>query len=73
MVWAYLGFFTGDEVTYKPSDAGRIYAGGALDVMAGPNSAHAGAGVASLLTGADSMYPTISDSVYIDLNVKYAK
>jgi hypothetical protein len=37
----------------------------------GPIITHAGAGVASLLTG--GAYPTIRDSVYIDLNVKYAK
>lgn len=37
----------------------------------GPILAHAGAGVASLLTG--GAYPTIRDSFYVDLNVKYAK
>jgi hypothetical protein len=40
-------------------------------VKIGPILAHAGAGVASLLTG--GMYPTISDSVYIDVNAKYVK
>lgn len=72
-VSADLGVFTGDDISFKPSNGGRIYAGGALDVKLGPIIAHGGLGVASLLTGADSMYPTISDSVYIDLNVKYAK
>ncbi|HUQ07356.1 MAG TPA: hypothetical protein VM261_32915 [Kofleriaceae bacterium] len=72
-VSADLGVFTGDDASFKPSNGGRIYAGGALDVKLGPIIAHGGLGVASLLTGADSMYPTISDSVYIDLNVKYAK
>lgn len=72
-VSADLGVFTGDDVSFKPSNGGRIYAGGALDVKLGPIIAHGGLGVASLLTGADSMYPTISDSVYIDLNVQYAK
>jgi hypothetical protein len=72
-VSADLGVFTGDDASFKPSNGGRIYAGGALDVKLGPIIVHGGAGVASLLTGAESMYPTISDSVYIDLNVKYAK
>ncbi|MBZ0232518.1 MAG: hypothetical protein K8M05_09340 [Deltaproteobacteria bacterium] len=72
-VSADLGVFTGDDVSFKPSNGGRIYAGGALDVKLGPIIAHGGLGVASLLTGEDSMYPTIGDSVYIDLNVKYAK
>jgi hypothetical protein len=68
-----LGVFTGDDASFKPSNGGRIYAGGALDLKISKIILHGGAGVASLLTGADSMYPTISDSVYIDLNVKYAK
>lgn len=72
-VSADLGVFTGDDASFKPSNGGRIYAGGALDLKIGPIITHAGAGVASLLTGDGSMYPTISDSVYIDLNVKYAK
>lgn len=72
-VSADLGVFTGDDVSFKPSNGGRIYAGAAVDLEIGPIITHAGAGVASLLTGADSMYPTISDSVYIDLNVRYAK
>jgi hypothetical protein len=72
-VSADLGVFTGDDVSFKPSNGGRIYAGAAIDLKIGPIITHAGAGVASLLTGAESMYPTISDSVYIDLNVKYAK
>lgn len=72
-VAADLGVFTGDDASFKPSNGGRIYAGAAIDLKVGPIITHAGAGVASLLTGADSMYPTISDSVYIDLNVKYAK
>jgi hypothetical protein len=66
-----LGVFTGDDYSFRPSRGGRIYAGGALDVKIGPIIAHAGAGVASLLTG--GLYPTIKDSFYIDLNVKYAK
>jgi hypothetical protein len=68
-----LGVFTGDDASFKPSNGGRIYAGGALDLKISKLILHGGAGVASLLTGADSMYPTITDSIYIDLNVKYAK
>lgn len=70
-VAADLGVFTGDDYSGKGVNGGRISAGGALDVKLGPILAHAGAGVASLLTG--GLYPTIRDSVYIDLNVKYAK
>lgn len=70
-VTADLGVFTGDDYSFSGDDGGRIYAGGALDLKIGPILAHAGAGVASLLTG--GVYPTISDSVYVDLNVKYAK
>lgn len=70
-VSADLGVFTGNDYSFSGSKEGRIYAGGSLDVKLGPIIAHAGAGFASLLTGPD--YPTIGDSLYIDLNVKYAK
>jgi hypothetical protein len=68
---ADLGVYTGDEFSFSGDDGGRIAAGGSLEVKIGPIIAHAGAGVASLLTG--GLYPTVGDSVYIDLNVKYAK
>ncbi len=68
---ADLGVYTGDDYSFSGDEGGRIYAGGALDLKIGPILAHAGAGVASLLTG--GAYPTISDSIYVDLNVKYAK
>jgi hypothetical protein len=68
---ADLGVFTGDHYHFSGDDGGRIAAGGSLTVKIGPILAHAGAGVASLLTG--GMYPTISDSVYIDVNAKYVK
>jgi hypothetical protein len=68
---ADLGVFTGDNFSFSGSKGGRIATGGSLTVKIGPIVAHAGAGVASLLTG--GLYPTIRDSVYIDLNVKYAK
>jgi hypothetical protein len=70
-VSADLGIFTGDDFSFKGSNGGRIAAGGSITVKIGPIIAHAGAGVASLLTG--GLYPSISDSVYIDLDVKYAK
>jgi hypothetical protein len=70
-VSADLGIFTGDDYSFSGDDGGRIAAGGSLTVKLGPILAHAGAGFASLLTG--GMYPTVRDSLYIDLNVKYAK
>jgi hypothetical protein len=70
-VSADLGVFTGDNYSFGGDNGGRIAAGGALTVKLGPILAHAGAGAASLLTG--GLYPTISDSIYIDLNVKYVK
>jgi hypothetical protein len=68
---ADLGVFTGDHYHFSGDAGGRIYAGGSLTVKIGPIAAHAGLGVASLLTG--GLYPTIGDSVYVDLNVKYVK
>jgi len=68
---ADLGVFTGDHYHFSGDAGGRIYAGGSLTVKIGPIQAHAGLGLASLLTG--GLYPTIGDSVYVDLNVKYVK
>ena len=68
---ADLGVFTGDKYSFSGDKGGRIAAGGSLSLKIGPILAHAGAGVASLLTG--GLYPTISDSVYIDVNAKYVK
>lgn len=65
------GIYTGDGLAFGGKSGGRITAGGALDVKIGPIITHLGGGVASLLTG--GAYPTIGDSVYVDLNVKYAK
>jgi hypothetical protein len=70
-VSADLGIFTGDDYSFGGDDGGRIAAGGSLTLKLGPILFHAGAGVASLLSG--GAYPTISDSVYIDVNLKYAK
>jgi hypothetical protein len=70
-VSADAGIFTGDDYSFGGDDGGRISAGASIDVKLGPIVAHAGAGVASLLTG--GLYPSISDSVYVDVNVKYAK
>jgi hypothetical protein len=70
-VSADAGVFTGADYAFSGAKDGRIYAGGSLDVKLGPIVAHAGAGFASLLTGPD--YPTVGDSLYFDLNVKYAR
>lgn len=70
-VSAELGVNTGDDYSFSGSKGGRISTGAALDLKIGPMLLHGGVGVASLLTG--GMYPTISDSFYIDLNAKYAK
>lgn len=67
------GVFTGDDISLRARNGGRIYLGAALDVKLGPIVAHAGAGFASLLVDEMGAYPTIKDSVYVDLNVKYAK
>ncbi len=70
-VSADLGVFTGDDYSFSGDNGGRISTGGALDLKIGPILVHAGAGVASLLSG--GMYPSIGESVYVDMNVKYAK
>jgi hypothetical protein len=65
------GVFTGDDFSFSGDDGGRISLGAALDLKLGPILLHTGAGFASLLTG--GLYPEIGDSIYIDLNVKYAR
>lgn len=72
-VSADLGVFTGDDISLRAKNGGRIYAGAALDVKIGPIAAHLGAGVASLFTDMGGAYPTMRDSVYIDINAKYVK
>jgi len=67
------GVYTGDGLDVRPSQGGRIALGAALDVKIGRIIAHAGAGVASLLTDPMGMYPTIKDSIYVDVNAKFAK
>ena len=72
-----LNIATGDDYSLRGKNGGRIGAGVALDVKIGPILAHLGTGVASLLT-ADPMttnaaYGSIKDSVYFDVNAKYAK
>lgn len=66
-----LGIYTGDDYSFSGDKGGRITTGASLDVKLGHILLHAGAGVASLLTG--GLYPTIKDSFYVDVNVKYAK
>ena len=70
---ADVGVYTGDGFTFRPSKGGRLALGGALDVKISKIIVHAGAGAASLLTSSMGEYPTIGDSVYFDLNVKFAK
>jgi hypothetical protein len=68
-----LGVYTGDDYAFGAADGGRISTGVAVDVKIGKILAHADVGFASLLTDEMAMYPTIKESMYIDLNVKYAK
>ena len=70
---ADLGIYTGDGYALRARKCGRLPLGAALDVKLGPISVHAGAGAASLITGEGGLYPSITDSVYLDLNVKFAK
>ncbi|HUS31845.1 MAG TPA: hypothetical protein VMZ53_25265 [Kofleriaceae bacterium] len=72
-----LNIATGDDYSMRGKNGGRLGAGVALDLKIGPILGHVGTGVASLLTGdpmtTQAVYPSIKDSVYFDLNVKYAK
>jgi len=68
-----MGIYTGDDISLRPSNGGRIALGAALDLKIGKILAHAGAGFASLITSSVGAYPTIRDSIYVDLNVKWAK
>jgi hypothetical protein len=72
---AELGLYTGDDLDPRPAEGGRIAAGAAIDLKISSLKFHVGGGFASLLTddGAGSLYHSIGDSVYIDLNVKYVK
>jgi hypothetical protein len=72
-VSADAGVYTGDDYAFSGDEGGRISAGASITLKIGHYAFHAGAGVASLLTGEDTAYPTIGDSVYFDLNVKYVK
>lgn len=62
---------TGDDFSFGGSSGGRISLGTSLDVKISKIIVHLGTGMASLLTG--ELYPEISDSIYFELNVKYAK
>ena len=72
-----LNIATGDDYSLRGKNGGRIGAGVAVDMKIGPILAHLGTGVASLLTGdpmtTNAAYPSIKDSVYFDINAKYAK
>jgi hypothetical protein len=62
---------TGDDFSFGGSSGGRISLGTSLDLKISKILVHLGTGMASLLTG--GLYPEISDSIYFELNVKYAK
>ncbi|HTL36302.1 MAG TPA: hypothetical protein VL326_24385 [Kofleriaceae bacterium] len=72
-----LNIATGDDYSMRGKNGGRIGAGVALDLKIGPILGHLGTGVASLLTGdpmtTNAAYPSIRDSVYFEVNAKYAK
>ena len=68
-----LGVYTGDDYSFGASNGGRIATGVSLDVKIGKIITHAGVGFASLLTDEMGMYPSVKESMYVDLNVKYAK
>jgi hypothetical protein len=62
---------TGDDISLQGKNGGRIMVGGSLDLKIGKIIIHTGAGLASLLTG--PAYPNVTDSVFVDINAKYAK
>ncbi len=62
---------TGDNFKFSGDSGGRISVGGSLELKVGKIIVHTGAGLASLLTG--GLYPSVSDSVFVDVNAKYAK
>lgn len=72
-VSADVAIYTGDDFSFGASDGGRLGLGAAVDVKLGPILLHLGSGVASLITDEMGPYPTIKDSIYVDVNVKYAK
>lgn len=68
-----LGVYTGDDYSLRSRNGGRVATGASLDIKIGPMLFHLGAGAASLITGDGGVYPSISDSVYVDVNAKYVK
>ncbi len=62
---------TGDDFAFGGDSGGRISLGTSLDIKISKIIVHLGTGLASLLTG--GLYPEISDSIYFEFNVKYAK
>ena len=77
-VSADLGIYSGDDFKIGADDGGRIAIGAAVDVKVSTIALHLGVGLNSLLTS-DSpspgafAYPSIGDSLYIDLALKYVK
>jgi hypothetical protein len=68
-----LGIYTGDDYSLRAKNGGRVATGASLDIKISHILIHTGAGAASLITDAAGVYPTISDSFYVDLNAKYVK
>jgi hypothetical protein len=62
---------TGDDISIQGKNGGRIMVGGSLELKIGKIIIHTGAGLASLLTG--PAYPNVTDSVFVDVNARYAK
>jgi len=69
------GVFTGSNFNMSAADGGRIYLGASITAKIWHIVGHLGAGVASLLVSdaPTAEYHSIGDSVYVDVNVKYAK
>ncbi len=62
---------TGDNYSFSGDSGGRIAVGASLELKIGKLVFHAGGGLASLLSG--GMYPGVIDSLFVDVNARYAK
>lgn len=72
---AEAGINTGDDFSFGAKSGGRISLGVSLDVKIRKLAVHLGTGFASLLTSDEgqALYPSIGDSVYFDVNLRYVK
>jgi len=68
-----LGIYTGDDYSLRAKNGGRIATGASIDLKISKILIHLGAGAASLLVDQAGVYPTVSDSFYVDVNAKYVK